>query len=178
MYIYIYIISINWPSEKTPHQRLDVVWNPLHKVGGILVLHVQHLLIDLEFVPHDDTEETHGRDEKGWWLIKCSMTLDNIFLKSPENTMRKARCFLWLDIPPPWSTSVHGTRPPPSSSDHGEDRQRTSCFWHPQSRIWSDATDQLFTTNTGIYTKWCLPIRFQTPHLQEFDCPKPGLVEL
>ena len=62
--IYIYIISINWPSEKTPHQRLDVVWNPLHKVGGILVLHVQHLLIDLEFVPHDDTEDSR-RGRKG-----------------------------------------------------------------------------------------------------------------
>jgi tubulin beta len=27
------------------HTYLDVVWNPLHKVGGVLVLHVQNLLI-------------------------------------------------------------------------------------------------------------------------------------
>ena len=84
MYIYIYIkiISINWPSEKTPHQRLDVVWNPLHKVGGILVLHVQHLLIDLEFVPHDDTEDSR-QGRKGWWLFKCSMTLYKYIPEKP-----------------------------------------------------------------------------------------------
>jgi len=28
-------------------RRLDVVWNPLDKVAAVLVLHVQHLLVDL-----------------------------------------------------------------------------------------------------------------------------------
>ena len=33
--------------------------------------------------------------------------------------------------PPSW-TCAHGTGPQLSSTDRGEDRLRTSCFWHPQ----------------------------------------------
>merc|ERR1740138_1283245 len=37
----------------------DVIWDPLNKVGAVLVLHVQHLLIDL-FGGHAATEKSRG----------------------------------------------------------------------------------------------------------------------
>merc|ERR1712178_201857 len=41
-------------------RRLDVVGDPLHEVGGVLVLHVEHLLVDL-FGGHASTEECRAR---------------------------------------------------------------------------------------------------------------------
>ena len=35
-------------SDVASQRCLDVVWDPLHEVGRIFVLHVQHLFIDLE----------------------------------------------------------------------------------------------------------------------------------
>ena len=41
------------------HGRLDVVWDPLDKVGAVLVLDVEHLLVDLL---HGHTPAEHGSD--------------------------------------------------------------------------------------------------------------------
>ena len=41
------------------NSRLDVVWNPLNEVGGVLVLDVEHLLVDL-LGGHSTSEESRG----------------------------------------------------------------------------------------------------------------------
>merc|ERR1719503_367581 len=43
------------------NSRLDVVWDPFNEVGGVLVLNVKHLLIDL-FGGHSSSE--HGGSGK------------------------------------------------------------------------------------------------------------------
>merc|ERR1719281_140348 len=41
------------------NSRFDVVWNPFNEVGGVLVLNVKHLLIDL-FGGHSTSEHGGG----------------------------------------------------------------------------------------------------------------------
>merc|ERR1719311_1646817 len=51
--------------------HLDVVWNPLDKVGRVLILHVEHLLVAL-LSRHAATEEGCGRQVAAMAWISCA----------------------------------------------------------------------------------------------------------
>ena len=57
------------PGRDVAHSGLDVVWDPLHEVGGVLVLDVQHLLVHLN-------KEEEGEKEKNKRRLKDSF--DNL----------------------------------------------------------------------------------------------------
>ena len=53
------------------NSNLDVVWDPFHKVGGVLVLDVQHLLVHLLHGHPSSEHGSHGEVTPMSWITSC-----------------------------------------------------------------------------------------------------------